>query len=74
MYERGPKKKICEMKNKENEVQTDRNETLKICTSFDTELYSSALRDRHLHKKYQPRHFRSPTDHNIRSQEYPERN
>ena len=35
------------MKNEENKVQMDRNETLKICTRFYTELYSSTLQDQH---------------------------
>ena len=43
----GPKEKICEMKNKENELQTDRNEILKVCAYFYKELYSSTLQDQH---------------------------
>ena len=35
------------MKNEENEVQTDRNEILKICARFYTELYNSTLQDKH---------------------------
>ena len=45
----GPKKKICGIKNEENEVQTDINETLKVCTRFHTELYSSTLQDHDPH-------------------------
>ena len=44
IYTKEPKKKICEMK---NEVQTDRNETLKICARFYSELYSSTFQDHH---------------------------
>ena len=47
IYKGGPKKKMCEMKNKENEVQTDRNEILKVRARFYTELYSSTLQDQH---------------------------
>ena len=47
IYKGGPKKKICEMKNEENKIQTDRNEILKICTRFYTELYSSTPQDQH---------------------------
>ena len=36
IWKRGPKKSMCEMKNEENEVQTDRNEVLKICACFYT--------------------------------------
>ena len=39
--------KICEMKNEENEVQIDRNEILKVCARFYTELYSSTLQGQH---------------------------
>ena len=53
------KKKIREMKKEENEVQTDKNEILKICAHFCTELYSSTP----LTKEYQPRLIKSPTDH-----------
>ena len=35
------------MKNEENEVQTDRNEILKDCARFYTELYSTTLQDQH---------------------------
>ena len=35
------------MKNEENEVQTDRNEILKINVYFHTELYSSTPQDQH---------------------------
>ena len=35
------------MNNEENEVQTDRNEILKVCARFYTELYSSTLQDQH---------------------------
>ena len=35
------------MKNEENELQADRNEILKICAHFYTELYSSTLLDQH---------------------------
>ena len=35
------------MKNEENEVQTDRDEILKVCARFYTELYSSTLQDQH---------------------------
>ena len=35
------------MKNEENKTQTDRNEILKICTRFYTELYSSTPQDQH---------------------------
>ena len=45
-YKEESKKKICEMKNEENKVQTDRNEILQICTRFFyTELWSSTLKD-----------------------------
>ena len=47
MYKGGPKKKICEMKNEENKIQTDRSEIVKICTRFCTELYSSTPQDQH---------------------------
>ena len=47
IYMGGPKKKICEIKNEETKIQTDRNEILKICTRFYTELYSSAPKDQH---------------------------
>ena len=47
IYKGGPKKKIHEVKNEENEVQTDRNEILKDCARFYTELYSSTLQDQH---------------------------
>ena len=47
MHKRGPKKKICEMKNEENELQTDKNEILKISTRFYTILLSSTLQDQH---------------------------
>ena len=69
------RKKICEMKNEENEVQTERNEILKNCTRFlhrIAEFYTQ--RPAALTKEYQPRLIRSPTDHDIRSQENPERN
>ena len=36
------------MKNEENEVQTDRNEILKVRERFYTELYSSTLQDQHI--------------------------
>ena len=39
--------KIREAKNEENKIQTDRNEILKICTRFYTELYSSTPQDQH---------------------------
>ena len=48
------KKKIREMKNEENDVQTDRNEILKICPCFYTELYSSTLQDQHFSHKRIP--------------------
>ena len=35
------------MKNEENEVQTDRNEVLKICARSYTKVYSSTLQDQH---------------------------
>ena len=35
------------MKNEENKIQTDRNEILKICTRFYTELYGSKPQDQH---------------------------
>ena len=35
------------MTNEENEVQTDRDETLTICARFYTELCSSTLQDQH---------------------------
>ena len=35
------------MKNEENEVKTDRNEILKVCACFYTQLYSSTLQDQH---------------------------
>ena len=47
VYKGRPKKKICEMQNEENEIQTDRNEILKIPTRFYTELYSSTRQDQH---------------------------
>ena len=47
IYKRGPTRKICEMKNEENKIQTDRNDILKICTRFYTELYSSTPQDQH---------------------------
>ena len=47
VYAGGPKKKICEIKNEENKIQTDRNEILKICTRLYTELYSSTPQDQH---------------------------
>ena len=47
VYKGGPKKKVCEMKNEENKIQTDRNEILKICTRFYTELFSSTPQDQH---------------------------
>ena len=43
----GPKKKICEMKNEENKIQTDGNEIIKISTCFYTELYCSTPQDQH---------------------------
>ena len=39
------------MKNEENEVQIDKNEILKICARFYTELYSSTLQDQHFSLK-----------------------
>ena len=45
IYKGGPKKKLCEMQNEENQVQTDI--ILKICARFFTELYSSTLQDQH---------------------------
>ena len=60
------------MKNEENKIQTDRNEILKICTRFYTELYSSTpQRPTPPAKNYQPRLIRSHTN-DIRSQENPE--
>ena len=47
IYKGGPKKKMCEMKNEENKIQADRNEILKTCTRFYTELYSSTPQDQH---------------------------
>ena len=47
IHKGGPKKKTCEMKNEENEIQTDSNEILKICARFYTELYGSTLQDQH---------------------------
>ena len=44
---RGPKKKICKIKNEENKIQTDRNEILKICSRFYSELYSSTSQYQH---------------------------
>ena len=38
---------MSEIKIEENEVQTDRNEILKICARFYIELYSSTLQDQH---------------------------
>ena len=35
------------MQNEENKIQTERNEILKICTLFYTELYSSTPQDQH---------------------------
>ena len=35
------------MKNEENEVHTDRNEIMKVCARFYTELCSSTLQDQH---------------------------
>ena len=46
IYKGGPKKKIFEMKNEENEVQTDRNEIRKIWARLYTDLYSSTLQYR----------------------------
>ena len=58
-----------------NEMLTHRNEVLKICARFYTELYSSTLpRPTPLTKEYQIRNIKSPTDHEIRSQENPESN
>ena len=57
-----------------NEVQTDRNEILKVCAHFCTELYSSTLQDQHPSlKNTNPRLVESPTKHDIRSQEGPEK-
>ena len=63
IYEGGPKKRKCEMKNEEkkkkknknkttknkNKANPDRNEILKICTRFYTEPYSSTPQDKHPH-------------------------
>ena len=38
---------ICETKNEANDLKTDRNKILKICTRFYTELNTSTLQDRH---------------------------
>ena len=46
-YKGQPRKTICEMKNEKNEVQTDRNEILKICARFYTEVYRSTLQNQH---------------------------
>ena len=43
----GPKKKIYDMNNEENEVQTDRNEILKIRARFHIELHSSTFQGQH---------------------------
>ena len=47
IYKGGQKKKMREMTNEENEVQADRNEILKVCARFYTELYSSTFQDQH---------------------------
>ena len=63
------------MKNEENDVQTDRKETLKVCARFYTELYSSRLQDPHPSLNIiNPDSSQSPTNHDNRSQENPERN
>ena len=72
IYKGGPRK-IFEMKNKK-EVQADRNEILEIFAHFYTELSRSPLQDQHPLQKNSNPHIRSPTDHDIRSQENPERN
>ena len=72
-YKGGPKKKMCEMQNEDNKVQTDRNENLKICACFYLELYNSTFEDQRPSLK-NLRLIRSSTDHDIRSQENLERN
>ena len=43
--QRRTKENIYDMKNEEKEVQSERNDILKICTRFCTKLYSSTLLD-----------------------------
>ena len=63
------------MWNEKDVVQTHKNEILKICARFYTELYSYTLQDQHPSlKNTSPDSIRSPTDHAIRSQEKSERN
>ena len=63
---------MCEMKNGESEEQTDRNEDKHLLSHRTAQFYT--LRPTPFTKDYKPRHFSSPTDHNIRSQENPKRN
>ena len=62
------------MKNEENDLQTDRNEILKVCTLLDRTMQFFTPKPSALSKEYQPRVIRSPTDHDIRNQENPEQN
>ena len=73
--QRRTKENIYDMKNEEKEVQTERNDILKICARFCTKLYSSTLLDQNpLLKDASPD---SPEvkkkNHDIRSQETPEK-
>ena len=44
---KGRPHKRCVMRNENNEVQTDRNEVLRICTCFYTILYSCTRQNQH---------------------------
>ena len=70
IYTGGPKKKIYEMKNEENQIQIDRNKMPLLHRT----VHFYTPRPTPLTKNYQPKLIRSPTTHDMRSKENPERN